>query len=82
MRQRIAKFSEETLMPVGFVLVIMGALYFTAQMFYQVEVNAKNIDKLEEKQDRYEEAVNRIDRRLSRIEGALEIKEDARDATH
>jgi hypothetical protein len=81
MRQKIARvLSEETLMPLGLVLMILGGVYMGAQSFNQIEANAKSIDKLEEKSDRTDEVINRIDRRLSRIEGALDIKEDSRDA--
>lgn len=68
----LSQISEKTLIPVGFVLVILTLGGWLVGYTSRVETSEMRITKLEERQQRYSEHQLQIYIQLSRIEGLLE----------
>ncbi len=64
--------SEKTLVPIGFVLVLLGGAAWLTNMHYEAQANSLAIADLAKKQDAYLEGQKDIVERLARIEGKLE----------
>ena len=69
------KITENTLIPVSLIVILLGGVVWLTIMYAQGNANAKAIEQLSQRQDEYTKTVLTIDTRLSHIEGALGVKD-------
>lgn len=62
------KISETTVVPIGFVLVLLGGAFWLTQIYVQGNANAAAISK-------HEEWESKMERRIYLIMGALKVKD-------
>lgn len=76
MGERINKITENTLLPVSLVVILVGGVFWLTTLYNQTVSNAQDISAIETKQDlltkELTEKQSLILDRLSRIEGRLE----------
>ena len=63
--------SEKTLLPLSFVIVLFGAVFWVSSLSFQVSANASNIRGQERDLKTAIELLHNIDKRLIRIETKL-----------
>lgn len=68
------KITENTLVPISLLTVIVGGVFWLSSMYSKVEAHAKSMEVVEAKQDKHIEVLQSIDKRLTRIEAKLESK--------
>jgi hypothetical protein len=71
---RLSKLADTTLLPLGLVILLMGAAMYIANDHAVIQASAKDIETLQQHQDDYIHDIEKIDMRLSHIEGALGVK--------
>jgi len=71
---RLFKISEETLLPISLVIVLVGGVFWLSSAYSQITANAADIADIKDERVELTTVISRIDRRLSRIEGRLKIK--------
>lgn len=64
--------SEKTLMPIGFVVVLLGGVIWLTNIHFEAHANSVAIDEIQKKQDVYAKGQEEVLERLARIEGKLE----------
>ena len=64
---KMSKIFEGTLLPISFVIVIMGGVFWLSSMYAETKANSAAIDKMELKL----EYIQSIDKRLAIIESEL-----------
>lgn len=64
---------EKTLIPLGLVISIIGAILWLSSIYFETKSAADEIKSLKEENRELYRVFNTIDKRLSRIEGKLGI---------
>lgn len=76
MTERISKITENTLLPISLVVVLIGGVFWLTSIYNQTVANAQDILNIQETQDimieKLTEKQTLMLDRLSRIEGRLE----------
>lgn len=67
------EITEKTLIPISFIAVAAGAIFWLTSLYSEVKANAKELAQITAQQVDYVSTVQMIDRRLSRIEGKIGI---------
>lgn len=70
---KLKKISEDTLIPLSFIVVLSGGVFWITSMYSEVKANTQSIQELKETNEAYIRTVQSIDSRLSRIEGKLGV---------
>lgn len=65
--------SKETLIPLGFVIVILGGVVWLTTMFANVQANSRAIASIEARLDGIDEANSDIVDRMARIETKIDL---------
>ena len=73
MPEKLKKLSEDTLIPVSFMVVLAGGIFWLSSMYSEVKANTTSVDELKKTNEAYMKTVQSIDTRLSRIEGKLGV---------
>lgn len=76
-REKINQITDTTLIPLSFLTVIVGGVFWFTTMYNQTQASAREIEKIQEKQAKiesdYQASQLLIIDKLARIEGRLEI---------
>lgn len=72
--KKLMQISEDTLLPISLVIVLVGGVFWLSSAYSQISANAADIADIKQERETLTAVVSRIDRRLSRIEGRLKIK--------
>jgi len=67
------QLTEKTLIPVSFILIIAGAIFWLTEIWANTEENTRATRTLKSELHEEIRVLHSIDRRLSRIEGKLNI---------
>ena len=67
------RITEQTLVPISLVIVILGVAVWVSTIKSDTKANADDIERIEKEQKEYVRTVRRIDERLSRIEGKVGV---------
>lgn len=72
------KLSENTLIPVSFIAVIAGGIFWLSSLWFQTQSNAQAISSIEDKtaksQDRDQSFREEVLERLTRIEQSIKAR--------
>lgn len=72
--KRLKAITEDTVIPIGLVVVILGFCTWLTTMYNQGKANAEAITELQSKEISRDEKLNKIYRALGRLEGAAGTK--------
>jgi hypothetical protein len=71
MQTRLKALTEDTLLPIGFVIVLFGAVSWITSLYNETRANTNAIKDLNQEQRLYNDKLDRIILKLSHIEGKL-----------
>ena len=74
LERKPVKITENTLLPLSMILVLMGGVVWLTSIYAQTTENTKSIVELNRKQDEYNRTLSQISNQLSEIKGALGMK--------